>query len=174
MNWRNFHVGERYLPLQPTYLLLSRSLVRNNFPPIQVFKFLVPWMRFLCQKSVTVYWDPFEYMGVKVRKAFERHDVIEALRGYAYPVNNATLTAQRPKNARFSLLKGDVYLTGPAGLINHACSKHSNCVLNFREWIIEVNVSRLEAGARVYYTYSDEDDMCHNRGFSCTMCRYTF
>ena len=129
-------------------------------------------MRFLCQKAVTVYWDVLENIGVKTRKAFERYDVIEALRGHAYRINEGTLQAQRPKNARFSLLRGNYYLAGPAGLINHACAKHSNCVLHFSEWTVEVNVSRLEAGARVYYTYSDEDDMLQNRGLSCRMCRF--
>ena len=168
----NIHLDEAKLPQVANKLLLPRSIVRNHLPPIAAFKMLVPWLRFLCQKSVSVYWDEWENMGVKVRKAFERHDVIEALNGFGYPLTFTTLQAQRPKNARFSLLRGDVYLAGPAGLINHACEKHSTCILHFNDWKIEVNVSRLDAGARVYYRYSDEDDMKLNRGFSCSACRY--
>ena len=151
--------------------MLSRPLVRNNYPPLPTFRFLVPWIRFVIQKSVVVYWDEIEKLGIKVRQDFYRHDVIEALRGLAYPINRTTLNAQRPKDARFSIVRGNTYLAGPAGLINHACSRHSNCILHFGDWSVEVNVSRLEAGSRVYYTYSDEDDMIANRGFSCTCCR---
>ena len=65
-----------------------------------------------------------------------------------------------------------MYLAGPAGLINHACPKHATCILDFERLCVEVNVSSLEAGQRIYYTYSDESDMHFNRGIACTTCRY--
>ena len=160
------------LPEKVEFLLLPRSLIRHSFPPIETFNFLVPWFRFVCSKSVSPYWDNIEYLGVKARKSFDRHDLISSICGSRHKMNARSLRAQQPKNARFSLMQGNTYLAGPAGLVNHACLEHANCVLDFQSLHVEVNVSRLEAGSRLYYTYSNEEDMLTTRGICCNLCRF--
>ena len=159
------------LPEKPHSLLLPKTLIRSSFPPTQTFRFLVPWFRFICSKSVAAYWDDLECLGVRARKSFDRHDIISSLSGSRHTMNARSLRAQQPKNARFSLLQGNIYLAGPVGLINHACSQHATCVLDFKSFDVEVNVSRLEAGSRIYYSYSNEVDMSMTRGIYCTVCR---
>ena len=166
------HAEAHCLPATPEFLLLPKPLIRHSFPPTETFTYLVPWFRFLCSKSVSPYWDEIEYLGVKARKSFDQHDHISSLTGSRHSMNARSLRAQQPKNSRFSLLLGNTYLAGPAGLINHACSEHANCVLDFQSLHIEVSVSSLEAGSRIYYTYSNEDDMLATRGFTCNMCRF--
>ena len=162
------------LPISTTFLLLPSPLIRHSYPPTATFTHLVPWFRFVCSKIVAAYWDPAECLGVTVRTHFDKHDLLAVLQGHPHALNSRTLRAQMPKNAMFSLMRGNLYLSGPASLINHACIKHANCVLDFSNFSVEVSSSRLEAGDRLYYTYSDEVDMSTVRGIACTFCGYRF
>ena len=75
-----------------------------------------------------------------------------------------------PKLIRDSRTK-DVYLGGPISLANHACSKHSNCVLNLNDGVrLDADIF-IMSGQRVYICYSsDEEEIARTRGFRCAVC----
>ena len=155
-------------------LLLPRAVVRSEYPPITAIKFLVPWLRFICQRDIEAYWDATEQIGLVTRIHLFRGGVISILQGYSHVLRASGLTSQWRRGSRFSLMQNNRFLAGPASLANHACSKCSNCALDFKSLSFVVNNEHIARGERLYITYSHEQDMRNNRQIFCLKCRLYF
>ena len=154
------------------YLTLPRVLIRKDFPPKKTIKFLLPWFRFLSQNEVGVYWDRIEQIGIYVKEDFPRATTLFSLECSLHSLNKVGIMTQQLNHQRFSFTAFDMFLAGPASLINHACSNCSNAILDFSSLQVVVNADYVLAPGRVYITYNDEPTLLQHRGISCLMCRY--
>ena len=156
----------------PNYLCLPRVLIRDEFPPRKAIKLLLPWLRFLCQNEVGVYWDRIEHIGIYVKDDYPRASTLFSLECSLHSLNKRGMTTQQLKHQRFSFTAFNMLLAGPASLINHACSDCSNAIIDFSSLQVVVNADYALAPGRLYITYNDEPSLLKHRGISCLMCRY--
>ena len=92
------------------------------------------------------------------------------LEGSLVPLPQSIRGTCPPKFIRDSRT-ADSYLAGPISLVNHACSKHSNCVLNVTNGARLAADTYIMSGERLYICYSsDENEMSRIRGFKCGVC----
>ena len=153
-------------------LLLPRAIIRNDFPPKKAVKFLIPWLRFLCQNEVGVYWDRVEQIGIYVMEDYAQATTLLSLECSLHSLNKIGMSTQQLAHQRFSFTSSNMLLAGPASLINHACSDCSNAIFDFKALQVIVNVEQILAPGRLYITYNDESTLLRYRGISCRMCRY--
>ena len=152
-------------------LLLPRAIVRNEYPPKKAVKFLIPWLRFLCQNEVGVYWDRVEQIGIYVMEDFPQATTLFSLECSLHSLNKVGMKTQHLARQRFSFTSSNMLLAGPASLINHACSACSNAILDFNALQVIVNVDQILAPGRLYITYNDENTLLRFRNIYCRMCR---
>ena len=129
------------------------------------------WYNFLNQKHFRPYWDKVEGVGIfQVMRDFYPPYDLRLLHGFSVPLPADVKYAPSPMRLRDSRTK-DVYLGGPLSLANHACSKHSNCVLNLIDGVRLTADVFIMSGQRVYICYSaNEDEIARTRGFRCAVC----
>lgn len=122
-----------FFPHSNDYLLLPTELVRGQFPPKSLFVFLWPWFKLIQNDNVGYYWDPMEQISL-VLKCNEVHqaDAIHVLKPVLHGINDVSVLLQANPHGRFSFTAGRKYLAGPASLINHACKRHSNVVVDHK------------------------------------------
>ena len=151
--------------------MLPPVLVRDQYPPRKTIKFLIPWLRFLCQNEVGVYWDRIEQIGIYVKHDFVRATTLFSLECSLHSLNKASVLTQHLWCQRFSFTALNMLLAGPASLINHACSNCSNAIIDFSSLQVIVNTDCVLAPGRLHITYNDEATLLLRRGISCLMCR---
>ena len=153
-------------------LILPTEIVRGALPPTTFIKYLVPWFNFLHSSTVQSYWDDTEQIGVLLNcKFLMQGDSIECLTPIYHSINAASIGRQALSTGRFSFTSQNDYLAGPASLINHACSRHSNVIVDHKAQEVVINVARLHQYQRLYSTYNTEQELLKSRGFQCTRCR---
>ena len=104
-----------------------------------------------------------------MRDFFPPYD-LRLLDGFSVPLPDAIRQVLPPLMIRDSRTK-DLYLGGPLSLVNHACSRHSNCVLNLKGGVRLSVDTFIMSGQRLYMCYnSNEDEMRRVRGFGCAIC----
>ena len=154
-------------------LLLPTEIIRGAFPPTNFIKHLIPWIEYLLSNTVQSYWDDTEHIGVRLTCNFlMQADSIACLKPMYYAVNAASTSLQALQSGRFSFTSQNQYLAGPASLINHACSRHSNVVVDHKAQEVVINVPRLCQFQRLYSTYNTEAELLKSRGFQCLQCRF--
>ena len=149
-------------------LLLPTEIVRGALPPTALIKHLIPWIDFLLSPTVVSYWDETEQIGVQLNcKFLMQADSIQCLKPIYHVVNSASTSLQALSSGRFSFTSHNHYLAGPASLINHACSRHSNVIVDHKIQECVINVPRLHHAQRLYSTYNTEPELLKSRGFQC-------
>jgi len=138
--------------------------------PVQFIEAAFVWYKFLNQKHFRPYWDDVEGVGVSVMRDFFPPYDLRLLDGFSVPLPDSIQQLVPPPMIRDSRTK-DLYLGGPLSLVNHACSRHSNCVLNLKGAVRLSVDTFIMSGQRLYMCYnSDEDEMRRVRGFGCAIC----
>ena len=136
----------------------------------KIFNAVFVWYNFLNQQHFRPYWDDVEGVGIQVMRDFYPPHDLRLLHGFTVPLPALVKQLPPPKLIRDSRTK-DVYLGGPISLANHACSKHSNCVLNLNDGVRLGADIFIMSGQRVYICYSsDEEEIARTRGFRCAVC----
>ena len=128
------------------------------------------WYKFLIQQHFRPYWDDIEGVGISVMRDFFPPLDLRRLEGYSVPLPMDVRADRSPRLIRDSRT-ADLYLGGPVSLVNHACSKHSNCVLNLKEGVFLAADTYIKSGTRIFICYnSNEAEMLESRGFICAVC----
>jgi hypothetical protein len=128
------------------------------------------WYEFLNQNHFRPYWDDVEGVGVSVLREFFPPLNLSQLQGFAVRLPVHVQSTNPPKLIRDSRT-ADMYLGGPISLVNHACSKHSNCILNLTDGVQLAADLYVNSGGRIYICYNDsEDELLRIRGFGCAVC----
>ena len=161
------------LPSPATSIILPSEIVRGQHPPEDAIYHIVPWIRLIRSKQVHAYWDAIECIGLKLSPGpcFKQSELFRVLKPTFKLLNAISLLTQLRKKQRFSLFEGNLYLAGPAGLLNHACSHHSNCNLDCKTMEVRCNAVRILPGEALRITYASESDLLEHRGFCCNLCR---
>jgi hypothetical protein len=161
-------LGSVYFPI-PAYF------TNAGVPPHEFLKSVFIWHMFLNQKHFRPYWDSVEGVGISVMRDFFPPHNLRLLDGYLVPIPTALLHVPPPKYIRDSRT-ADSYIGGPVSLVNHACSKHSNCVLSLDDGVRLAADTFIMSGAKIYICYNDkEDELLSSRGFKCAICtRYSY
>ena len=169
-NWM-YDSEETVLPNPTTSLIIPNEIIRGDLPPAVAVHHIIPWIRLIRSQQVKPYWDPLESIGLQLAGStvFQSH-CFKVLTPYFKYLNATSLLTQLSKHQRFSLFQGNLYLAGPAGLMNHACSRHSNVNLDINVMEVRCNAFEIVPGEALRITYASEDDMLEHRGFSCNMC----
>jgi len=157
--------------LQADFFRIPGHFLNAGGTPEEFLKAVFVWFNFLCQKHFRPYWDNEEGVGIQVlRDFFPPHD-LRLLDGFSVPLPATVQHSNPPKFIRDSRTK-DLYIGGPVSLVNHACSKHSNCVLNLTEDRVRLAADTfIMIGKRVYICYnSSEEELLQSRGFKCAIC----
>ena len=148
----------------PHYFLTSGGT------PEQFLQAAFVWYNFLCQQHFRPYWDNDEGVGIIVQRDYHPPLDLRQLEGFSVRLPAAIRDSVAPKFIRDSRTK-DLYIGGPVSLVNHACSKHSNCVLNLKDRVSLAADTFIQSGERVYICYnSKEDELLRSRGFQCAVC----
>ena len=170
-NWL-YDLSHSILPSPATSVILPVEIVRGHHPPFEVIDCLIPWIRLIRSKQLKPYWDVQEGIGLKlsIPSVFQSH-LFKVLKPMFKLLNAMSLWTQLRKDQRFSLFEGNFYLAGPAGLINHACSKHSNVNLDCHLMEVRCNALTISSGEPLRMTYASESELLEHRGFTCNMCR---
>ena len=148
----------------PHYFLTSGGT------PEQFLQAAFVWYNFLCQQHFRPYWDNDEGVGIIVQRDYHPPLDLRQLEGFSVRLPAAIRDSVAPKFIRDSRTK-DLYIGGPVSLVNHACSKHSNCVLNLKDRVSLAADTFIKSGERVYICYnSKEDELLRSRGFQCAIC----
>ena len=152
------------------YFRIPYHFSLNGVPPQDFFNAVFVWYNFLNQQHFRPYWDDVEGVGIQVMRDFYPPHDLRLLHGFTVPLPALVQQLPPPKLIRDSRTK-DVYLGGPISLANHACSKHSNCVLNLNDGVRLGADIFIMSGQRVYICYSsDEEEIARTRGFRCAVC----
>ena len=153
-------------------LLLPTEIVRGAMPPKRFIKHLLVWIHFLHDSTVGCYWDNVEQIGVHLAcNLLLQGDSIACLEPLYMSVNALSVSLQAKAFGRFSFTSSNEYLAGPASLINHACTRHSNVVVDHNDREVVINVPRIHNLDRLYSTYNTPTDMFLSRGINCRLCR---
>ena len=132
------------------------------------------WYKFLNQHHFRPYWDEVEGVGVSVLRDFFPPLDLSRLHGFSVHLPVDVRSTNPPKLIRDSRT-ADLYLGGPVSLVNHACSKHSNCILNLTDGVRLAADTFVKSGDRIYICYNEsEDELLQIRGFSCAVCNRYF
>jgi hypothetical protein len=151
------------------YFRIPDHFSSNGVPPDEFFMAVFVWYQFLKQNHFRPYWDKVEGVGIQVMRDFYPPHDLRLLDGFTVPLPPVVKHVPPPKGIRDSRTK-DVYLGGPISLVNHACSKHSNCVLNLKDDVRLGADIFIMNGQRVYICYTSEHEMARTRGFTCAVC----
>jgi len=156
--------------VQSIFFVIPDYFLKTGVPPDAFFSGIYIWYKFLNQQHFRPYWDIQEGVGISVmRDYYPPHD-LSLLEGFSVPLSAHAREFEDPKFVRDSRTN-DVYIGGPLSLVNHACSKHSNCVLIVVDGVRLAADSYINAGRRVYMCYnSNEDELIRWRGFGCAVC----
>ena len=169
------------ISVQDSFIVDGSSLHANTFripehftstggTPDEFIDAAFVWYKFLNQKHFRPYWDDVEGVGVSVMRDFFPPYDLRQLDGFSVPLPDSIQQLLPPLMIRDSRTK-DLYLGGPLSLVNHACSRHSNCVLNLKGGVRLSVDTFIMSGQRLYMCYnSDEEEMRRVRGFGCAIC----
>ena len=153
-------------------LLLPNEVIRGALPPKRFIKHILLWIRLLQDSAVACYWDAVEQIGVHLNcKSLLQGDSIACLAPLCISVNALSVSLQAKAFGRFSFTSSNEYLAGPASLINHACKRHSNVVVDYNDLEVVIDVPRIHQFDRLYSTYNTPNEMFLSRGITCRRCR---
>jgi hypothetical protein len=153
------------------FFRIPNHFMRSGGPPDTFLNAVFSWYEFLKQNHFRPYWDDIEGVGISVMRDFFPPYDLRLLYGFLEPLPASIRDALPPKFIRDSRTI-DHYIGGPLSLANHACSKHSNCVLRVTDGHVCLAADTfIMVGQRVYICYdSNEQNMLTFRGFKCAVC----
>ena len=148
------------------------------------------WSSFIVSRIAGVYLDESEGLGATVIVPIEQGTRLRGMTGVLTKVDATVATAHVDYGQRWSMLaysnstKGNVtnYLAGPASLINHACFRHSNVVMEVyssqlkpaEAAVMKVAIvadKYIAPGSRLYACYdTDAESLERERGLRCRVC----
>ena len=156
--------------VQSEFFRIPGHFLNAGGTPEQFLNAVFVWYNFLCQNHFRPYWDSDEGVGIQVMRNFHPPHDLRQLEGFSVRLPATVQDSNPPKFIRDSRTK-DLYIGGPVSLVNHACSKHSNCVLNLTDRVRLAADIFIMIGQRVYICYNgSEDEMLQARGFQCAIC----
>ena len=118
--------------VQSEFFRIPGHFLNAGGTPEQFLNAVFVWYNFLCQNHFRPYWDSDEGVGIQVMRDFHPPHDLRQLEGFSVRLPATVQDSNPPKFIRDSRTK-DLYIGGPVSLVNHACSKHSNCVLNLTD-----------------------------------------
>jgi hypothetical protein len=156
--------------LQSQFFRIPHHFMTSGGTPDQFLQAAFVWYTFLRQQHFRPYWDDIEGVGIIAQRNFNPPDDLRQLQGFSVSLPHFVRDTVLPKLIRDSRTR-DLYIGGPVSLVNHACSTHSNCVLDLNHRVSLSADTFIESGTRVYICYnSNEDEMLRARGFQCAVC----
>ena len=156
--------------LDSNYFPIPLYFTNGGVPPHEFLKNVFIWHMFLNQNHFRPYWDNVEGVGISVMRDFFPPHNLRRLDGFTVPLPTPLLHVPPPKLIRDSRT-ADLYIRGPVSLVNHACSKHSNCVMSLGDGVRLAADTFIMRGARIYICYNPkEDELLSSRGFKCAIC----